>query len=435
MAKKPRKLEIRMYQVGFGDCFLLSFQYSAERKEDRHVLIDFGTTAQPEKLMVDIANHIGKVTGGKLHAVVATHRHRDHVSGFATKPNKKGSGDIIASLKPDLVVQPWTEDPDAEPDAKTPTKNLTSNQAFLRGLAGMNQLAGVVHRIATKASALRKLEGSRQTPTMKQLAFLGENNIKNLSAVKNLQAMGAKNEYLFYGAKTGLSQILPGVKIRVLGPPTLKQTDKISKQRTKDAAEFWHLQASASARFAGGAAAPFMKKHYGKIPPSARWLTRRLERIVAQQMLGVVRSLDDQMNNTSLILLTEVAGQTFLFPGDAQIENWSYALFDAPDHKANQKLLADVDLYKVGHHGSLNATPKSLWKLFKHRAAKVNAPLRLTTMMSTQTGVHGYAHANTEVPRSKLVDALEGESNLISTDKRKKTKLEFEEPTIRAFTF
>jgi hypothetical protein len=435
MAKKPKKLEIRMYQVGFGDCFLLSFHYSTDGKEARHVLIDFGTTAQTDQLMVDIAEDIKKVTDGKLHAVVATHRHRDHISGFATKPGKNGSGDVIASLKPDLVIQPWTEDPDAEPDAKTPTQNLTSNQAFLRGMSGMNQLADIVHQIATKASALRKSEGGRVTPTLNQLAFLGENNLKNLSAVKNLQAMGDKNEYLFYGAKTKLSQILPGVTIKVLGPPTLTQSDKIAKQRSKDAAEFWHLQAAASERFAGAAESPFAKKYQGAIPPEARWLTPRLDRIVGQQMLAIVRALDDQMNNTSLILLMQVDDQTFLFPGDAQIENWSYALFDAPDHVENQKLLANVDLYKVGHHGSLNATPKSLWKLFKHRATKGNTPSRMTTMMSTQTGVHGHANANTEVPRSKLVEALTKETNLKSTDKKKKTKLKFEEPTLQVFPF
>jgi len=37
----PKSLTIRTYQVGFGDCFLLSFEYPTEKK---HVLIDFGST-------------------------------------------------------------------------------------------------------------------------------------------------------------------------------------------------------------------------------------------------------------------------------------------------------------------------------------------------------------------------------------------------------
>jgi ribonuclease BN (tRNA processing enzyme) len=428
----PKKLQIRMYQVGFGDCFLLTFKYYKDAKQDKHVLVDFGTTAQPNALMVDIANDIAKVAGGKLTAVVATHRHRDHISGFATA-NGKGSGDIITRLKPDLVLQPWTEDPDAKTDAKVPTEQLTSNQTFVRGLMRMDQFAGSVHQFASVAIDLRHQEGRKATPTLAQLAFLGENNLANLSAVKNLQEMGGKNEYLFYGAETDLAGML-GVKIRVLGPPTLEQTEKISKQRSKDAAEFWQFQAQASQQFVVAEDSPFRMAGTRKIPPAARWVTHRMDRTFLQQMLGIVRILDDAMNNTSLILLLEVGDKKLLFPGDAQIENWSYALFDAPEHEVNQQLLADVNLYKVGHHGSLNATPKSLWALFKHRAKKSTKD-RLKTLMSTQLGVHGHTKAGTEVPRSKLVDALNEDSDLTSTDKKKKTKLTFEQPKMVEIDF
>jgi hypothetical protein len=59
-----------------------------------------------------------------------------------------------------------------------------------------------------------------------------------------------------------------------------------------------------------------------------------------------------------------------LFPGDAQIENWAYALSEPTDLHGMKKLLADVDLYKVGNHGSRNATPRTLWDGFKHKSAK-----------------------------------------------------------------
>ena len=44
MAKSPRGVSIRTYNVGFGDCFLLSFDYGGA---ERHVLIDFGSTGFP----------------------------------------------------------------------------------------------------------------------------------------------------------------------------------------------------------------------------------------------------------------------------------------------------------------------------------------------------------------------------------------------------
>jgi hypothetical protein len=46
MATQPTALEIRTFQVGFGDCFLLSFAYP---KGKRHVLIDFGSTGITER--------------------------------------------------------------------------------------------------------------------------------------------------------------------------------------------------------------------------------------------------------------------------------------------------------------------------------------------------------------------------------------------------
>ena len=45
--RRPSRSRSARYQVGFGDCFLLSFVYSATDK--RHVLIDFGTTELPTR--------------------------------------------------------------------------------------------------------------------------------------------------------------------------------------------------------------------------------------------------------------------------------------------------------------------------------------------------------------------------------------------------
>jgi hypothetical protein len=127
-----------------------------------------------------------------------------------------------------------------------------------------------------------------------------------------------------------------------------------------------------------------------------------------------VRNLDQQMNNTSVILLMQIGSKKLLFPGDAQIENWQFAL----GQKKYIDLLKSVNLYKVGHHGSLNATPKSLWKLFENKSEKKTAK-RLLSLMSTMDGKHGSAHSHTEVPRETLVDALEHNSDFFSTQQLK----------------
>jgi len=61
-------------------------------------------------------------------------------------------------------------------------------------------------------------------------------------------------------------------------------------------------------------------------------------------MLSIVRILDQSMNNTSLILLFTVGKKSFLFPGDAQIENWTYALATDPKHAQTLEKLAAVDV-------------------------------------------------------------------------------------------
>jgi hypothetical protein len=276
----------------------------------------------------------------------------------------------------------------------------------------MNQVAAMIANIAVKPPAW-------MSPALqKELLFLGQDNIANRSAVDNLIAMGARKGatavYAHHGSKSGLERLLPGVKVHVLGPPDLTQSEKIRKQRSRDPDQFWHLIAGGAALNRRNLLATGVA--WGEsggslpVPPAARWFRDRLERLNGQQLLEIVRTLDQQMNNTSVILLFEVLGKKLLFPGDAQIENWSYALEDAPDAGKTRALLADVDVYKVGHHGSLNATPKKgLWEKFRKR----NKGLR--TLLSTMPGKHGSSRSHTEVPRSTLLQELEARSTLQNT--------------------
>jgi hypothetical protein len=411
---KPKKLTFRSYQVGFGDCFLLTFHYDG-KTHDRHVLIDFGSTGQKkshgENLMLRVAQDIKKETGGKLHAIVATHRHKDHISGFATNAKGTASGDIIASCNPDVVIQPWTEHPKARVNAKQAPATMTKTQSFVSSLRSMHEIAGsVLIEAERRKSVLGKT-------LHRELTFLGEDNLSNMSAVENLMNMGKRHYYLNYGARSGLESVLPGVKIRVLGPPNLKQSEEITSQRSKDEDEFWQLQAMSNKfviqknpHLFNGA------RTYSpaNAPGATRWFVQRVRALRGEQLLSIVRALDKVMNNTSLILLFEVGGKKLLFPGDAQIENWSYAL----SKPAVMRMLAGVDLYKVGHHGSRNATPRTLWNGFKKRSEK-QTKNRLETFCSTMPGKHGKSVSKTEVPRKTLVAALKTFSNYHTTEELK----------------
>lgn len=408
-----------MYNVGFGDAFLLSFDYA--HGEHRHVLVDFGTMEAPpgrKGVLMEVARNIAEATAGKLHVVVATHRHKDHIAGFDPQASGKGPGAVIAALKPDVVLLPWTEDPAAAEDAQAPTTTSSPEEEgrkrvarFLRSLAAMEQVASAA------AQSRAEVRSGVPRSLAERIAFIGEDNVSNVGAVRNLLSMAPQHRFLHFGVDPKIDEMLPGVTVHVLGPPTLKDSPAIAKMRYRDNSEFWMLAAAAAAhRSEDAQAAPiFEAKYRAKVAEAdeeTRWLTERLNSMAAEQQLGLVTVLDDVMNNTSLILLLDVGGHKLLFPGDAQIENWEYALAQP----GVQATLADVELLKVGHHGSRNATPKTLWNGFTRKRSCGCGELFLTSLLSTRAGKHGCASKNTEVPRRTLLQALREESQLHSTE-------------------
>lgn len=409
MAVGPKRLTLRAYGVGFGDCFLLTFHYGGGTGE-RHVLIDFGSTQKPpnprRNLLSAIAEDIATVTNGHLDVVVATHRHTDHVSGFATRNNGKGPGNRIANLNPSLVVQPWTERPDAP--RNWTGKGAVADGVWTSSLTLMREVA------AASLSETRHL-----SPALREeIQFVAKDGLSNLSAVKNLAQMGKKTAvvYASHGTRLPLAKLLPGVSVKVLGPPTLAQKSDIVNQKATNREEYWHfhsfwqLRANTTMLKAGTALFPRAATYGSRdIPPESRWFIWRLRQARGEQLLRIVRAMDDALNNTSLILLIKAGAKKFLFPGDAQWENWEYAI------QKNRSELRNVDFYKVGHHGSLNATPRTLWQLFSHRGNR-RTPRRLTTLASTRSNSkHGSRANNTEVPRETLVAELRKNSNFRST--------------------
>jgi hypothetical protein len=143
-----------------------------------------------------------------------------------------------------------------------------------------------------------------------------------------------------------------------------------------------------------------------------RWLIERLSSQKSHSVARLVRDLDDALNNTSLVLLLEIGELKMLFAGDAQIENWQYTLERLDGQPRLKAKLAAIDLYKVGHHGSRNATPRTLHALWKDRPD--DSP-KMIALMSTREGVHGKSVA-TAVPRETLVTALRQVATLHSTD-------------------
>ena len=389
---------VTMYDVGFGDCFLLSFHY--KRARSRHVLIDCGSSSERKRHMEHVVDEIIADTGGHVDAVVATHRHRDHISAFGLK----GLGEKLASLEPRVVVQPWTEHPEAEEGAlSAPSVFGLRAAAHVKGLAAAQKLA---LDVTTHPGRVLAACGPRDRTQLARIASL---SIPNKKAILQLTKMGDKHAYVYAGGPSGMERLLPGVRVTVLGPPTLVQSGGATRrQRSWDEDEFWKLRAKLAAAAAenttttGGRSVPFPRATTDSIshaPSHVKWLVARLNNAQAGNVRRIVRDLDRALNNTSVVLLFEVGSKSILFSGDAQLENWQYTLQDA----SIRRKLRGTRIYKVGHHGSTNATPKTLWNLFRRRN---DDRKRLITLLSSEKGHHN------KVPRESLLTALEEETEL-----------------------
>jgi len=114
----------------------------------------------------------------------------------------------------------------------------------------------------------------------------------------------------------------------------------------------------------------FFRQHYGFGRDDEDW--RRIDNDWLNVTGQLALNLDSDTNNTSLVLAIELgdagSGKVLLFAADAQVGNWlswdnlTWTLNDpgkpalkvtAPD------LLARTAFYKVGHHGSHNATMRA----------------------------------------------------------------------------
>jgi hypothetical protein len=411
MVSTVERVRVRMYQVGFGDAFLVSLEYDQplpDGRAERHILIDYGSTRSAREhrargRMGDVASLIAEHTHGELDVVILSHRHKDHLFGFSVDAGAK----TLRSLKPKLVLRPWTEDPDLPSEADAPAAIADPalvGAASARFARNLSEVQDAVDLLAARPGLHAGLKAA------------AEEQLKNADAIALLDELSAQGEgrYLFAGADAGVAAVVPGLDVTVIGPPTVEQDARVAKQAEEDP-EFWMeaLRASlyeAAADANPGEADPEPTVRVG--PGPVRWLIERLAQQKIHSVKRLVRKLDDALNNTSLILLMEVGGLSMLFPGDAQIENWQFALDKLAEDPDLRTKLAGIDLYKVGHHGSRNATPRSLHALWVNRPDTMPG---LTALMSTRPDVHGESEA-TAVPRATLVTALEQVASLISTD-------------------
>jgi beta-lactamase superfamily II metal-dependent hydrolase len=402
-ASAAGNIALRMYNVGFGDCFLLRIPTN---KGERRVLIDCGFHSQGKGKFSDselVTQIKTDLNGEGLDVVVATHRHQDHISGF-------GETNLWADIPVEEVWLPFTADPDAAADEPA----LKAWNALMESAHGLWDSTAT--NLTTEAAAAL---GARDPEERDAAAFMLWNARANAPGIKNLlhdlkRKDGRPGDRRFLpNGRDYPSQFetanLPGVKIHVLGPP---KDPKFRRQMKVPSS--WGF--GVGTVDLGGAAtqdtgSPFSPEwRISKLPPSKPFYDSTLQsiRLFNDDLLYAAKALDGFLNGESLVLLLEIGNARLLFPGDAEVGAWTTILNDA---KA-LALVSSASFVKIGHHGSHNATP--IVFVTDHLASKIPA------IISTQEGPGKYRNG---IPLQSLLDAMTTRKmSFARSDKPPKTK-------------
>ncbi len=402
-------IRIRMYRVGFGDFFLLTVP--SKTRGPQHILIDCGVHAGNIGSMADCVADLIEVTGRKLALVIVTHYHADHLSGFATHDdefsqfevgavwitNRLDPGDRkslafraqIAALASHLRLQLQLR----------LRLNLDDDEAVVarQALAKTENALGIGFGVAGGGSNEKALDlvtkGFRNRPPVYYYQAGDEPDLpRTLEGVLTAQILGPApkdSEGEFAASDNKTEQYLAAVSEKGLPDTTrFKPFDREWPASAKD----YPTEA-----FRPWASPAEMEKALRAVQPDA--------------LAAAADLVDGTLNNQSLVVLFTCKGRKLLFVGDAQWGNWAYWLYgrgvkgnDPGITETARRILGSIDFYKVGHHGSTNATP----------IPAVSAmPGTCAAMCSTETGfpsakrTYGSIKKKTEVPRIALMEALE----------------------------
>lgn len=349
--------KVRMYRQGFGDCFLISLPVAG--CGHFRVLIDCGVilgTPDATEKMQDVVRDIREETGGKVDLLVVTHEHWDHVSGFHQ------AREILEGITFERLWLPWTEDPADELAKKLRGESLELRAALTSAAAHM-RFAGAPD---VGAESLLELFGARTST-----ADIFDSLTKLVASPRYCRPSHAPVQF-------------DGVDARfyVLGPPhDEKMIRRFSPSKTNPetfgaASMLLGNDDDRNAPFdrilqipmAAARQMPFFLAHYfgeaasaSEEQPEVNQDWRRIDAAHLEASSELALQLDSATNNTSLVLAIELAdGRVLLFAADAQVGNWlswqDLKWFVGGRQVTGPDLLNRTVLYKVGHHGSHNAT-------------------------------------------------------------------------------
>jgi hypothetical protein len=390
-----------MYRTGLGDCFLLSF--AGGPRGVFHMLVDCGVfyqTPNEKQILRNAAADIAAVTEGTIDVVVGTHEHYDHFIGF------KHARDIFENLTIGEVWLAWSDKPG---DQRAAWLRAIERKLKL-GLQVALKQAMASPALKAQATGLRNLLEFEGNP-------LAADYSEQLGEVKRWLRDSASPSVRYLEPHGAAIEVVPGVRVYPLGPPLKekffrKMNDSKADPETYDtdfafsgvpaflsvgeapdggpgnidriplalpfdrrwqiperAAADWRRPVRPDERALGRARGEeFFSRRYG-FGKRARDAWRRIDHDWLSEAESLALQLDSLTNNSSLALAIEIgpARRVILMAADAQVGNWlswHEGTWRAAGSGGVQETVTAADLlgrtvlYKVGHHGSHNATLK-----------------------------------------------------------------------------
>ncbi|RZL85275.1 MAG: hypothetical protein EOP32_00425 [Rhodococcus sp. (in: high G+C Gram-positive bacteria)] len=349
MPEAKIEVAVRMYHVGFGDAFTITVRRA---DAEWRMLVDCGVHAQGQNrpLTDSVATIIGDLTDdagrAAVDVVVATHRHADHIAGFAL--------DDWAKVEVGEVWVPFVEDPD-DPDATTLRTEQEVVADRLHQLLQLRRSANSATASSAMAMgmAVNSRGNARATNRLLSrdgLGFATPHRVRYLPSRNNRQNL--------------IATPIPNVRVHILGPS--RDPEFIKRMNPPKSARWFALDDYTDGHTA--ADTPLFADRFRiaadtLIDPllDAQRGLKLSARPDDTSLLAAASILERSVNNTSLFFVLDVAGTKLLFPGDAQYGAWQHLL----ERADIRRLLSEAIFYKIGHHGSHNATPKefieNLW--------------------------------------------------------------------------
>ena len=357
------RAKVRMYRHGLGDCHLIRLPRVDDKERDFFILIDCGIvlgTPDASSKMQAVAEDIVATTNGHVDLLLVTHEHWDHVSGFIQ------AREAFEKLKVDEIWLAWTEDPQDKLAQKLRQEKEVALAALRLGASRL-QLAAGDGAAADLEGILEFFGAGKGASTKDALAAVREMNPKNIRYRRPSDTAEAPRN-------------CNGVRFYIMGPPPdeklLKRTNPSKANHEGFGLALAGFDAQIAPVLSGEQLGPFdpiyaipsevaeeidffKSRYFDHGKTGSVW--RRIDSAWLDGLDELALQLDNMTNNTSLVLAIEFPdGEVLLFVADAQVGNW--LSWQDLSWEVKGKAVTGPDLmqraifYKVGHHGSHNAT-------------------------------------------------------------------------------